>query len=213
MQREIHIITAFPDACAPYFSHSLMKRAIARKALKVVFHDLWQFRGDEKERLDARPFGGGPGMVLRLEPIYRALQKALRGKKRKTRVIVPSLRGTPFAPGVAKRLARYERLIFIAGHYEGIDERVIEHLADEEISIGSYVLSGGELPSLVIADAVMRYVPGFLGNESSLEDIQGSHPSYTRPETFSPRRGVHWRVPRVLRSGNHAAIKAWRDGS
>jgi tRNA (guanine37-N1)-methyltransferase len=152
-------------------------------------------------------------MVLRLEPIYRALQKALRGKKKKTRVIVPSLRGTLFSPVVAKRLARYERLIFIAGHYEGIDERVIEHLADEEISIGSYVLSGGELPSLVIADAVMRYIPGFLGNESSLEDIQGSHPSYTRPETFSPRRGVHWRVPRVLRSGNHAAIQAWRDGS
>jgi tRNA (guanine37-N1)-methyltransferase len=131
-------------------------------------------------------------------------------KKKKSRVILFSTRGKKFDATTAKRLAGYEQLVLLCGRYEGVDERVAEHIADEEISIGDFVLSGGELPALVLMEAVSRYNPGFLGKFESLEDINGSFPTYTRPADYSPKKGVHWKVPKVLLSGDHKKIAAHR---
>ncbi len=165
-------------------------------------------------RVDDRPFGGGPGMVLQVEPIYRAVEfvkkKAAKGK---TRIILFSTRGKRFDSKTAQRLAKYDNLIFICGRYEGIDERVADYIADEEISIGDYVLSGGEIPALTVMESISRYIPGFLGKEESLEEINGSFPTYTRPEVFSPKKGKKWSVPKVLLSGDHKKIQEWRNSN
>ena len=121
-----------------------------------------------------------------------------------------STRGKKFDGKAAKRLSRYENIILICGRYEGVDERVARHVADEEISVGDYILSGGEIPALVLMEAVSRHVPGFLGKEESLEEVNGSFPTYTRPEVFSPKKGTRWPVPKLLLSGDHAKIKEWR---
>ena len=159
-------------------------------------------------------------MVLKPEPIWKAVEHLIRKKekgKRKTRVILFSLRGKQFTQKEAKRLAKYDHLIFVCGRYEGVDERVAKHLADEEIKIGGYVLSGGELPALVVIEAVARNIKGFLGKSESLEDARGSHPAYTRPPTFKAKdkRGKmkELKVPKVLLSGNHAEIEKWRKGA
>jgi len=133
-------------------------------------------------------------------------------KKHKTRVILFSTRGKRLDAAVARRLSTYDDLILICGRYEGVDERVAEHVADEEISIGDYVLSGGEIPALVLMEAVSRQIPGFLGKEESLEEVNGSFPTYTRPEIFSSAKGKKWRVPPVLLSGDHKKIAEWRKG-
>jgi tRNA (guanine37-N1)-methyltransferase len=208
------IISIFPDIFASYLDESLVKRARDEKIIDVRVHDLRRFSLDKRRKVDDRPFGGGPGMVLQIEPIYKAVQSLAKGKgqkiKDKTRVILFSTRGKKLDGKAAKRLAKCGRLILICGRYEGVDERVAAHIADEEISIGDYVLSGGELPALVLIEAVSRYLPGFLGKYGSLEDVKGSYPTYTRPEVFSPKRGTNWKVPRVLLSGNHKDIEAWR---
>lgn len=162
-------------------------------------------------------------MVLKIEPVFRAVSSILRNPKSKilnpkrrknTRVILFSTRGKKLDSKTAKRFAKYDRLILICGRYEGVDERVAKYIADEEISIGDYVLSGGELPALALLEAVSRYLPGFLGKHESLEETSGSHASYTRPEVFYPnakgRKRSGWRVPRELMSGNHKEIEAWR---
>jgi tRNA (guanine37-N1)-methyltransferase len=216
--KRFHIVTIFPEIFDSYIGESLFKRAREKKLLAVQAYDLRDFSTDRHRKVDDRPFGGGPGMVLKVEPVYRATEaigkkiKSGAGKKRKVRTILFSTRGKKLDATVARRLAKYDDLILICGRYEGVDERVAREIADEEISIGDYVLSGGELPALVVVEAVSRFVPGFLGKEESLEEINGSFPTYTRPEVFPPKKGKKWSVPKVLLSGDHKKIEEWRKG-
>lgn len=195
-----------------YLKESLFKRAIEKKLVSVRAYDLRSFSKDKHKKVDDRPFGGGPGMVLKVQPIHDAVRKILnRAQRGRSRVILFSTRGKKLDAAMAKRLARYDDIILIAGRYEGVDERVAKHIADEEVSIGDYVLSGGELPALVLMEAVSRHVPGFLGKGESLEEVNGSFPTYTRPEDFVPGKGKKaWRVPKVLISGDHKEIKRFR---
>lgn len=209
-----HVITIFPHIFDSYLNESLFKRAKAKKVLEIVPHDLRDFTLDKHRKVDDRPFGGGPGMVVQVEPVYRAvtaIANRSRISAKKRRVILFSLRGKTLDAETAKRLSRYDELVLICGRYEGVDERIASHIADEEISIGDFVLSGGELPALILMETVARFIPGFLGKQESLEDVKGSYPTYTRPEVFMPkRRGKGWAVPQVLLSGDHKKIEEWR---
>jgi tRNA (guanine37-N1)-methyltransferase len=224
---QFHIITIFPEIFDSYLNESLFKRAQKEKIISVKTHDLRDFTDDRHRKVDDRPFGGGPGMVLQIQPIYKAVEfakrhatrdmgstvtKAMADKqgKKKVRTILFSTRGKKLDARVAQRLAKYNSLILICGRYEGVDERVADHVVDEEISIGDYVLSGGELPALVVMEAVSRFIPGFLGKEESLEEVNGSFPTYSRPEIFSPKKGKKWKVPPILLSGDHKKIEEWR---
>ena len=148
-------------------------------------------------------------MVMKVEPIYKAI-KSIKPKSKKNRIILFSTRGKKFTEKEAKRLAKYNQLILICGRYEGVDERVAKKIADEEISVGDFILSGGELPAMLVTEAISRFVPGVLGKEESLESIKGSYPVYTRPEIFSPDKKTKWRTPKVLLSGDHKKINEWR---
>lgn len=214
--KKFDIITLFPDSVSSYVMSSLMERAAKRNLIRVRAINLRDFAEGRHKTTDLSPYGGGPGMVLKPEPIWRAvikLKDERQKKKKKTRVILFSLRGKRFTQKEAVRLSKYEHLIFICGRYEGVDERVAMHLADEEISIGDYVLSGGELPALVVIEAVVRNIKGFLGKEESREDIRGSYPAYTRPPALEVKLNGKKRilkVPETLMSGNHAKIEKWR---
>ncbi len=212
-----HILTIFPGIFDSYLAESLFKRAQTKKIISVRAYDLRAFTKDKHRKVDDRPFGGGPGMVLAVQPVWDAVKKIKTTrrkslKKPKTRVILFSTRGKHLDAAVARRLAKYDDLILICGRYEGVDERVAEYVADEEISIGDYVLSGGEIPALVLMETVSRQIPGFLGKEESLEEINGSFPTYTRPEVFVPVKGKKWGVPPILLSGDHKKIAEWRKG-
>ena len=185
-----------------YFDYSILKRAQKNKLITIKTHNLRQFTTDKHHKVDDTPYGGGPGMVFMVEPIYKAVKKL---KKNKARVILFSTRGKKFDAKVAKQLLKYKQLILICGRYEGVDERVAKHIADEEISIGDFVLSGGELPAMILVEAVSRFVPGVLGKRESLEEIKGFYPVYTKPEKFN-----NWKVPNVLLLGNHKKIEIWR---
>ena len=217
------IITIFPEMFPGYLDSSILGRAKKSKLLEVRVHQLRDFTHDKRRNVDDKPFGGGPGMVMKVEPFDEAIKKlkvksrkpalsAVEGSKAKTRIILTSAKGKLFAQADAKRLAKYDRLVFLCGRYEGVDERVAQKLADEEISIGPYVLTGGELPALVILDAVTRLRPGVLGRQASLTDESWNdgktleYPQYTRPEKYL---GI--KVPAVLLSGDHAKIKKWRE--
>lgn len=217
------IITIFPDMFDSYFNESILKRAQAKKLIKIEAHNLRDFASDKHRTVDERAYGGGPGMVMKVEPIFKCIKKInskIRGKK-KTRIILFSTRGKKFDNQDAARLAKYDNVILICGHYEGVDERVAQYIADEEISIGDFVLTGGELPAMILVDAVSRQIPGVLGKLESLEEIKGSHPAYTRPADFEPKKVwpkcpprfckiKSWKVPDVLMSGDHKAIDEWR---
>ncbi|MBI5037411.1 MAG: tRNA (guanosine(37)-N1)-methyltransferase TrmD [Candidatus Kerfeldbacteria bacterium] len=203
------LLTIFPDIFDSYLGASILKRAQSKKLIEVHVHDIRKFATDKHHTTDDRPYGGGPGMVMKVEPIFRCL-KSIR-RKRKSRIILLSAKGKTFDQAAAKNYAKkYDQLILIAGHYEGVDERIMKYV-DEEVSIGNYILTGGELPSLNIVDAVSRLLPGVLGDDTSSHDESFSspnyreYPHYTRPEVF---RGA--RVPRELRSGNHRVIEEWR---
>ncbi len=206
------IITIFPDIFGSYLNESLIKRAIAKKIIEVKAHNLRDYSLDRHNKVDDRPYGGGPGMVMAVEPIYRAIKFIkLKVKSRKARVILFSTRGKKLDAKTAKRLSKYDSLILICGRYEGVDERVAKYIADEEISIGDYVLNGGELAAMVLMETVSRFLPGFLGKTESLEEINGSYASYTRPAEFVPKKGTKpWRVPKILLSGHHLKIKDFR---
>jgi tRNA (guanine37-N1)-methyltransferase len=202
----IDIVTIFPKMFEPVLGESIVKRAQKKGKVKICVHDLRAYTEDKHRKVDDRPFGGGSGMVMRPEPIFNAV-KAL-GKKGK--VVLLSPQGRRLDQKLAARLRRCAHLIIICGHYEGIDERVRQHLVDEEISIGDYVLTGGELPAMVLVDCLVRLIPGVLGDKNSLnfESFEGNlleYPHYTRPADF---RG--YKVPAVLISGDHAKIEAWR---
>ncbi|MFA5156924.1 MAG: tRNA (guanosine(37)-N1)-methyltransferase TrmD [Candidatus Omnitrophota bacterium] len=209
----IDIITIFPEMFGPVLNESMIKRAQDKGKVKIFVHDLRDYTRDKHRKVDDRPFGGGSGMVLSPAPLFRvikAIKRKVKNKKQGTRVILLCPQGKRFGQPAAKALSRYGHLIFICGHYEGIDERVRQHLADEDVSIGDYVLTGGELPAMVVIDAVIRLVPGVLGDKNSLnfESFEGNlleYPQYTRPSDF---RGM--KVPAVLLAGNHKKIEEWR---
>ena len=203
------IVTIFPDMFEGVLRESILKRAQEKKKVAFHVHDLRKYTADKKHRkVDDRPFGGGPGMVMSPQPLFDAVKK-IKGKC-SARVIYMSPSGPAFTQKKARSLAKAKNIIIICGHYEGIDERVRAKLVDEEISIGDYVLTGGEVPAMVVMDAVTRLIPGVVGKEASLESesFEGGlleYPHYTRPANF---RGA--KVPDVLLSGNHEAIKVWR---
>ena len=195
----------------PVLNESILHRAQVKGKVKFYIHDLRDYTSDKHRKVDDRPFGGGPGMVLQVEPIYRAVEHIKKKKiSGKEKVILFSVRGKKLDAKLAKKLSTYKRLTIICGRYEGVDERVAQHIADEEISIGDYVLSGGEIPALVLMESICRFIPGFLGKHESLEEFNGSFPTYSRPEVFRAGK-KKWSVPPVLLSGNHKEIEKWRQ--
>ncbi|MEX2368856.1 MAG: tRNA (guanosine(37)-N1)-methyltransferase TrmD [Candidatus Paceibacterota bacterium] len=209
------IITIFPDLITTYTDESILGRAQVDGHISVSVYDPRDFTDDKHRSVDAPPYGGGPGMVMQAEPVLRAVEAARSESKvesRKSKVVVLSAQGRQFDKQMAKDTATdIEHLILICGRYEGIDRRVIEALAAEEVSVGPYILTGGELPALIMIDATARFVAGVLGNEESLEDERtaGTH-VYTRPETLT-YKGEEYTVPEVLMSGHHAEIEKWRE--
>jgi tRNA (guanine37-N1)-methyltransferase len=204
---KIQILTIFPRICESVLRESILKRAQEKGLAELEAVDLRTWTTDKHHTTDDAPYGGGPGMVMKIEPIARALD-ALRGEG--TRVLLMSPHGRRFHQKMAESYARERHLLLVCGHYEGVDQRVADHLVDEEVSIGDYVLTNGALAALVLADAIVRLIPGVLGDaDSALQESFSTglldYPHYTRPETF---RG--WKVPEVLLSGNHAAIEDWR---
>ncbi|MEK7478771.1 MAG: tRNA (guanosine(37)-N1)-methyltransferase TrmD [Patescibacteria group bacterium] len=211
------IITIFPKILGSYFGESILKRAQIKKLISIKAHNLRDFTLDKHHKVDDTPYGGGPGMVFKADVIDRAVKKLkVKSSKLKVRTILFGLRGKKFDSKTAKRLSKYDQLILICGRYEGVDERVAKYIADEEISIGDFVLSGGELAAGVLVDAVSRFIPGVLGKFESLEEIKGSYQVYTKPEAIKLKvksgKFKVARVPEVLLSGNHKKIDEWRRG-
>ena len=210
-----HIITLFPESIEPYLKSSIIGRAQKSKKIKVSFHDPKKFTRDPSTKLragkygrvDRRPYGGGPGMVLEADAILRAAQKAV---KQKAEVVFFTTVGEQFDEAMARKLSRKRNIVLIAGHYEGVDERVAKILKAKKVSMGPFVLTGGELPAATLIDAVSRFVPGVLGKAESLEASRVSSPEvYTRPEVLTWKGKKH-RVPKVLLTGHHAKIEEWK---
>lgn len=211
------VITIFPEMFNSFINESLIKRGQKKRLLKIRVHNLRKWTSDRHQTVDDRPFGGGLGMVMKVEPIYRAAKgiKA-KSKDKKTKVILFTPRGKKFDQKTAVRFAKLDQIIFICGRYEGVDERVAKHIADEEISIGDYVLMGGDLPALIVIETITRLIPGVIGKSELLKERitkeKGfiEYPQYTRPEVFNSKKRVSWRVPKILLSGNHKKIEEWR---
>lgn len=212
---KIDILSLFPEMFKGPFDESIIKRSQDKKLAEINIHNIRKWAQDKHKTVDDRPYGGGVGMVLKVEPIYSAL-KDLRGKE--TKVILLSPQGKVFNQKKARNLSQLKHIVLIAGHYEGFDERIRQHLVDEEISIGDYVLTGGELPAMIVTDAVVRLIPGVLAKAGATEfesfspatyNLQPTtlleYPQYTHPSEF-----MGWKVPRVLLSGNHKEIEGWR---
>ncbi len=220
---KIDIMTLFPEMLQGPLNESIMKRAQDKHLVRFQLVNIRDFADNKHRTVDDEPFGGGPGMIMQPQPVFSAVEAAvsesldkvgLTGEKKirsgSPRIILMSPQGRVFKQSIAAELAQEEHLILVCGHYEGIDERIREHCITDELSIGDYVLTGGELAAMVICDAVVRLVPGVLGDHASVEEESFSagmleYPQYTRPRDF---RG--WKVPDVLLSGNHAAISKWR---
>ena len=225
---KINIVTIFPEMISDYTSKSILKRGQESGSIQIHAVDLRTFSTNKHKTVDDTPYGGGPGMVLQVEPIFNALKSidaisfkksqgisklkkifSLKNKKKKTILLSP--RGRVFNQKVAEEFAHFDEITMVCGRYEGIDERVVEHLVDEEISIGNYVLAGGELGALVITEAVARLLPGVLGNpqsivgESHSKHFEIEHPQYTKPTEFNG-----WKVPEILLGGHHKKIEEWR---
>jgi tRNA (guanine37-N1)-methyltransferase len=227
---KIDIITLFPDIFKDVFNESIIKRAQQKNLIKINTHNLRKWAVDKHKTVDDKPFGGGPGMILKVDVLYNAIEK-LTGKgainrvqknikvwkKEKHRVVLLDPAGKTFNQKKAKELSKLDYLMLICGHYEGVDQRVKEHLVDEAISIGDYVLTGGEIPAMVLVDATVRLIPGVLKKSEAVSDesFQPStsrnkglvleYPQYTRPPEF-----LGWKVPEILLSGNHKEIEKWK---
>src|SRR5258706_4625672 len=204
---KIDVLTLFPAMFAGPLDESIIKRARESGLLDLQIHNLRDWAHDRHKTVDDRPFGGGPGMLLKPEPIFEAVEQLANET---TRVVLMSPSGRKFSQEIARELAQARQLLLVTGHYEGFDERIREHLADDELSIGDYVLTNGALPAMVVVDAVARLIPGVLGDDESADEESFSrglleYPQYTRPAEF---RGM--KVPDVLLSGNHAEIARWR---
>jgi len=221
------IITIFPEVFKEYFNTSIIKRAQQKKLVKINVHNLRDFTKDKHKTVDDKPYGGGPGMILKIEPIYKALKKikGSRFKVQDLKTILLSPAGKQFDQKTAQKFSKLKQILFICGRYEGIDARV-EKFVDEKISVGPYVLSGGELPAMTMVEAITRLVPGVIKAESLKEEtnlkiencklkITGEYPQFTRPEVLTIREKngkiKKLKVPKVLLSGNHQAIKKWRE--
>jgi len=204
-----HIITLFPESIEPYLKSSIIGRAQKAKKIKISFYDPKDFSRDRSGRVDRRPYGGGPGMVLEPDAVLRAAQKAI-GAKKDVEVLFFSTAGEIFDESSAQTLSHKKHIVMICGHYEGIDARVVEILKAREVSLGAYVLTGGELAAAIVIDATARFVPGVLGKPESLEASRVSSPDvYTRPEVLT-WKGKKYPIPEVLKSGHHAEIDAWK---
>jgi len=207
-----YILTIFPEFFEGPFRHGVVAKAVEAGRIAIEIRDLRNWTHDRHRTVDDRPFGGGEGMLLKPEPIFEAVENILPARSESQRVVLLSAQGKRFDQQAARRLAAYPELLFICGRYEGVDERVAEHLADEELSIGDFVLSGGELAAALVIDCIARLLPGVLGNaDSALQESFGEEnlldcPQYTRPADF---RG--WKVPETLLSGNHEEIRRWRQ--
>ncbi len=209
-----HIVSIFPDFFRGPFGYGVVGKARQTGRLEVQVHDLRNWTYDRHRTVDDRPFGGGEGMLLKAQPVFEAVEAILPHRSGRQRVILLSAQGPLFSQAIAERFAHLDDLLLICGRYEGVDERVAQYLADEEISIGDFVLSGGELAAALVVDAVARLLPGVLGNKESSRNESFSEenrglldcPQYTRPAEF---RG--WKVPETLLSGNHAEIQRWRQ--
>jgi tRNA (guanine37-N1)-methyltransferase len=204
----IDILTLFPPMFAGVFSSGIFQRAIDQELVSIGIHNIRDYTHDKHHTVDDCPYGGGAGMVLKPGPVFETVESIK--KEPATPIILLSPQGRLFCQQVAQELSSYSHLILVCGHYEGVDERVSEHLATDEISIGDYVLTGGELAAMVVIDAVVRLLPGVLGSAESLLDdshVAGllEYPQYTRPPVYR-----EWSVPEVLLSGNHAQIAKWR---
>jgi len=212
---QFDIVTIFPEIFSSFLNQSLIEKAQQKKVIKINVHNLRDWAFDKHKTVDDRPFGGGNGMVMKVEPIYHAV-KSIKQKNKKTKVILFTPRGKKFTQRMAQNLTRFDQLILICGRYEGVDERVAKYIADEKISIGDYVLMGGEIPAMVLIEAVTRLIPGALSKKSPFEKRitkqKGfiEYPQYTRPAVFEPKKGVKWSVPKVLLSGDHKKIEEWR---
>jgi tRNA (guanine37-N1)-methyltransferase len=208
----LHIVTIFPDFFPAILAHGVLGKAIDAGLVRVHVHNLRDWTHDKHKTVDDRPFGGGEGMLLKCEPLFDAVESILPNRDSRHRVVLLSASGRRYDQAAARRLATYAEIVLLCGRYEGVDERVATHLADEELSIGDYVLSGGELPAAVLADSIARLVPGVVGNEASTENESFTAPNlldcpqYTRPASF---RGLP--VPETLLSGNHEQIRQWRQ--
>ncbi|MGA7413878.1 MAG: tRNA (guanosine(37)-N1)-methyltransferase TrmD [Bryobacteraceae bacterium] len=208
-----HIVTIFPEFFAGPLDHGVVAKAKQAGRLDICIHDLRNWTYDRHRTVDDRPFGGGEGMLLKPEPLFQAVEAILPVRTERSRIVLLSAQGRKFDQPIARELSQLDELVLICGRYEGVDERVAEHLADDELSIGDFVLSGGELAATVVVDVVARLLPGVLGNEDSSLNESFSEgngglldcPQYTRPADF---RG--WKVPDVLLGGNHEEIRRWR---
>lgn len=203
----IDIVTIFPGVLKGFLEESMLKRAVEMGAVEFNMVDLRDFTHDVRRTTDDRPFGGGPGMIMKPEPLFEAVESLV---SETSHVILMSPQGRRFKQSIANELVAQEHLVFVCGHYEGVDERVRQTLINDEISIGDYVLTNGVLPSAVVIDAVVRLLPGVLGGEGATDDESFSnglleYPQYTRPAVFRDME-----TPDVLRSGNHKAIADWR---
>jgi len=210
---KFHILTIFPGFFSGPFEYGVVSRGCASSKLDICVHDLRNWTYDRHRTVDDRPFGGGEGMLLKPQPLFEAVGEILPDRTPSRRVVLLSAQGRLFTQELAREYSKLEELVLICGRYEGVDERVAEHLADDEISVGDFVLSGGELAAAVVVDCVARLLPGVLGNENSSKNESFSEeyeglldcPQYTRPAEF---RG--WKVPEVLLGGNHEEIRRWR---
>lgn len=207
----VDILTLFPDACEAMLGASIIGRARERGHVAIHCHQIRDYTTNKQKQVDDYPYGGGPGMVMQADPLFRCLEHVIQSAGR-GRVILLSPQGAVFAQDTARRLAERAHLILVCGHYEGVDERFIEECVDEEISIGDYVLTGGELPAMAVTDAVCRLIPGVLAGEDSFTGESHwagllEYPQYSRPEVWHGRP-----VPPILLSGHHKNIEAWRRG-
>ncbi|MBU1177500.1 MAG: tRNA (guanosine(37)-N1)-methyltransferase TrmD [Patescibacteria group bacterium] len=219
------IITIFPKIFDSYFNESIIKRAQKRKLIKINIHNLRDFTKDKHKTVDDKPYGGGFGMVLMVEPIYKAVKKIKSKilKSKKSKIILLSAKGKKFNQKMAQKFSKLDQIIIISGRYEGVDERVAKYVADEEISIGDYILTGGEIPAMILVDTITRLIPGVI-NENSLKEesfsklkikncklkINFEYPHYTRPEKIKID-GKERHTPKILLSGNHKKIKDWQE--
>jgi tRNA (guanine37-N1)-methyltransferase len=215
----IDVLTIFPNMLEAVFGESIIKKAKEKGVVEIDVIDLRLFSKDKHRKVDDKPFGGGSGMVMNAEPFFEAvnyIRKKTKDLRLKTRVILLTPKGKKLDQALSLKLSKYEHMVLLCGHYEGIDERVSEHLVDEEISIGDFILTGGELPAMVLVDSVVRLLPGALGDENSSKDESFNvgeisdrplleYPHYTRPADYNGMK-----VPEVLLSGDHKKIKEWR---
>ena len=206
-----HVVTLFPEVIDAYTSASILGRAQREKLLRVKTYHLRDTAGNKWGKVDERPYGGGPGMVLRAEPVIKAVQQITKNKSQKTKVLVTAAGGKLLTNAYAKSLLKYKDVIIVCGRYEGIDARAIKVLKAEEVSVGPYILTGGEVPAMAIIDAAARQIKGVLGKFESLEESRvASHEIYTRPEVLKIK-GKSFKVPKVLLSGHHAKMDVWKS--